>query len=96
MEFSRQKSIKINPLLPGVHYNLGNVYVQIGEIQKGVDEYKAAIKIKPLIPDYHRNLGYAYALQKKGELAKQKYQDLQKLSPKSAAMLMEWINAGKQ
>jgi tetratricopeptide (TPR) repeat protein len=89
-----QESIKLNSLLPDVHYNLANVYAAIDKLDDAVKEYQAAIKLNPLMPDFHRNLGLAYAMQKKGDLAKQKYEELKKLSPRHADELLQWIREG--
>lgn len=94
-----QKLISIDKSKPSVHYNLGNAYIAGGmgeaEFEKAVQAYQAAIELNPLNPDYHRNLGYAYALLKKGELSKQKYEELLKMSPPHAKELLDWINRDK-
>jgi len=90
------QAIKINSTVPVIHYNLANVYVATGEIDDAIQEYKLAIALNPLIPDYHRNLGFAYALQKNGDMAKVKYEELKKMAPAQAEELWQWIQKGNQ
>ncbi len=91
-----QESIKINPNLGSVHYNLANVYVAVGNIDSAIAEYKKAIKIDPKMSDFHRNLGFAYALKKDGDNAKKKYEELKKMDPVQAEVLYQWIQQGNE
>ena len=91
---SFRKAIETNNKLPAPHYNLANILVVTGQYVEAVKEYQAAIQINPMVPDYHRNLGYVYALMKKGDLSKQKYEELQKIDPKQAEALLKWIQQG--
>jgi len=91
-----QESIKIDPNLASVHYNLANVYVAVGDFQAAISEYKKAIKINPKMSDFHRNLGFAYALNKDGENAQKKYEELKELDPVQAEVLFQWIQQGNE
>ena len=94
--FAYQESIKIDPNLGSVHYNLANVYIAVGNLDEAIIEYKKAIKIDPKMSDFHRNLGFAYALKKDGENAKKKYEELKELNPVQAELLYQWIQEGKE
>ena len=41
------KIIKIDPNLENIHYDLGNLYLASGDLQKSVNCFKKAIKINP-------------------------------------------------
>lgn len=92
---SYKQSIKINPNLGSVHYNLANIYIAVDDLDSAIAEYKKAIKLDPKMSDFHRNLGFAYALKKDGENAKKKYEELKKLDPVQAEVLFQWIQQGK-
>ena len=90
-----KESIKINPNLGSVHYNLANIYVALDDLDAAIAEYKKAIKLAPKMSDFHRNLGFAYALKKDGENAKKKYEELKVMDPVQAEVLFQWIQQGK-
>lgn len=94
--FAYQESIKVDPNLASVHYNLANVFVAVGKLDEAIAEYKKAIKIDPKMSDFHRNLGFAYALNKDGDNAKKKYEELKKMDPVQAEVLFQWIQQGKE
>lgn len=91
-----QKSIKINPNLGSVHYNLANVYTAVDKLDAAISEYKKAISLDPKISDFHRNLGLAYALKKDGINAKKKYEELKEMDPVQAEVLFQWIQKGNE
>ncbi|MBI5356604.1 tetratricopeptide repeat protein [Candidatus Collierbacteria bacterium] len=54
-----QKSIALGDIYPNPHYNLGNTFVETGELNKAEEEYKKALKIDP---------NFSYALLKLGQI----------------------------
>ncbi|MBU2614381.1 MAG: tetratricopeptide repeat protein [Elusimicrobia bacterium] len=52
-----EKALQINPNLPGVYNNLGNVLFYVNNRKDSIECYKKSIEIKPGQPDAHLNLG---------------------------------------
>ena len=52
-----QKVLKIDPNHLGTHFNLGNIFGQLGEYQKAKDSYIKFITINPSYAAAHNNLG---------------------------------------
>ena len=51
------KILEIDPNFANAHYNLGNIFKELGENQKAKSCYKKAIEINPNYVDAHSNLG---------------------------------------
>jgi lipoprotein NlpI len=44
------------------HYNLGNLYFEIGNLRLACEHYNIAARISPDFPNIYFNLGLAYAV----------------------------------
>jgi tetratricopeptide (TPR) repeat protein len=54
---------------PLAHYNLGNAYVNKGELDKAISEYKRALILKPHYAEAHNNLGSVYNIKNRWDEA---------------------------
>jgi Tfp pilus assembly protein PilF len=53
-----EKAIQLNPNLADAHYNLGNVFLRYGVLEKALAEYETAAKLDPRDPRFANNLGH--------------------------------------
>ncbi len=53
------QSIKIKPDNEKAHYNLGNIYIDKGDLNKAINSFQNAIKLKPNYYEAYNNLGNA-------------------------------------
>lgn len=76
------QTLKQVPNSPGVHSNLGRVYVEKGLLEEALKEFKTAIKLNPRAYKALYNLGYAY--EQKGLIpeAIQMYERAIRINPK--------------
>ncbi|MBE7446047.1 MAG: tetratricopeptide repeat protein [Planctomycetia bacterium] len=58
------KTITRSPNSYRAHCNLGNIYIEIGLVERAYREYQTALRINPEDPNVHSNLGNVYS--KKG------------------------------
>jgi len=56
-----RRALAENPDDQDVHYNLGNVLLQMGKVDEGAAELKIAVRTKPAFAEAHDNLGTALA-----------------------------------
>ncbi|MFC1815000.1 tetratricopeptide repeat protein, partial [Thermodesulfobacteriota bacterium] len=57
-----QAALKLNSKNPVLHYYMGNLYQDKGELDKAIDHYKKALSIEPELPDVLNNLAMVYAI----------------------------------
>ena len=62
-------AMRLNPLLPGVHLNLGNVFYEKQELQRSLNYFTASLKLKPNDPVAYNSLGVVFVKAKKYDLA---------------------------
>jgi tetratricopeptide (TPR) repeat protein len=74
--------VENNTTLPGVHYNLGNIYFHIGEHAEAVRAYKAAIQIDPRDADAYYNLAMTYSVMDQMKEALVTLEEVVKIRPK--------------
>jgi tetratricopeptide (TPR) repeat protein len=58
-----REAIRLEPQFPGAHYNLGRVYLEAGDLERGVAEMQATLRLHPDFPEAHQALGMAYTEQ---------------------------------
>ena len=58
------RSLKEDPRHYEAHYNLANLYAEVGDFKLAVFHYQIAIEIEPAFPNSYFNLGLTYALDK--------------------------------
>jgi tetratricopeptide (TPR) repeat protein len=58
------KSLKADPRHFEAHYNLANVYAEIGNLSLAKIHYQISIEIEPSFPNSHFNLGITLAMNK--------------------------------
>jgi tetratricopeptide (TPR) repeat protein len=63
-----QEAIRLDPQFPSAHYNLGRLWLQQGELKRGMAEVKRALQLYPDFAQAHETLGMAYTEQ--GQLDK--------------------------
>ncbi len=64
-----QEAVRLDPQLPGAHYDLGRVYLEMGEQARGIAEVQEALRLHPDFPQAHQALGMAYTEQGRVEEA---------------------------
>ncbi|HEY9669541.1 MAG TPA: tetratricopeptide repeat protein, partial [Coleofasciculaceae cyanobacterium] len=76
-----QQALALKPDRAEVHYNLGYVFQQQGQLSAAVEHYQQAIALKPDYTDAHYNLGYVFQQQGQLSAAIQHYQHAIALNP---------------
>ena len=59
---SYRKTLEINPLHFGAHYNLGAIYSKKGKLNLAIKNYKKANSLNPQNANIYNNLGEVYNL----------------------------------
>ena len=54
-----EQALKLGPLYPYAHFNLGVALQEKGELKSAINSYKTAIKLKPNYPEAYNNIGNA-------------------------------------
>jgi Flp pilus assembly protein TadD len=54
-----QESVRLQPLYPEAHDNLGNALQAVGRTDEAMAEYRQAIRLRPDYHEAHYNLGLA-------------------------------------
>ncbi len=65
--------VELNPRLPGVHNNLGNIYRELLQADRSEHHLLKAIELQPGLPEALNNLGALYAEQGRVEEAIQRF-----------------------
>ena len=55
-----EKVVQAESTFAGAHYNLGNIYRDLGDYARSVASYQKAITLKPDLADAHQNLAAVY------------------------------------
>jgi tetratricopeptide (TPR) repeat protein len=76
------RSLKEDPRHCESHYNLANVYAEIGDLPLAKIHYQLAIAIDPEFPNSYFNLGLTQALNKEFREAIQSFNQYKKLVPR--------------
>jgi tetratricopeptide (TPR) repeat protein len=63
------------------HFQLGLVYMKLGDYPKAIDTYNKVAELDPQFPDTFFNLGYIYAKKKDYPKAEEMYGRVVKLAP---------------
>jgi TolB-like protein/Flp pilus assembly protein TadD len=88
------------PVIPGIHADLGLAYVMNGMGQKGIEEIEFAHRVLKSIASFSGQLGYAYAVQGRTDDAKRVLADLSSRSDQgdslSTAIAQVYIGLGNK
>ena len=76
-----KEAIRIKPDYVELHYNLGNIYGQLGQFQDAIVSLKEAIRIKPDYAHAHNNLGIVYVRSGKYQDAFASYKEAIRINP---------------
>lgn len=88
------KSLKEDPRHYEAHYNLANLYTEVGNIQLAKIHYQLSIAIEPDFPNSHFNLGITLATNKEVALAIESLEKYKKLvSPADQSQANELIES---
>jgi Tfp pilus assembly protein PilF len=64
-----------------VHANLGNIFVQRGQIDEAIHRYQEALRLKPGRAEAHNNLGTALSQQGRNSEAIREFQEALRIKP---------------
>ena len=81
------KILEIDPNFANAHYNLGNIFKELGENQKAKECYEKVIKINPNHADAHYNFGNIFKELGEHQKAKECYEKAIKIDPNFANAL---------
>jgi tetratricopeptide (TPR) repeat protein len=76
-----QKALAINPDSAEAHYNLGNAFLQQGQMDEAMAQYQKALAIKPDYAEAHNNLGNVFIHQERVEEAIAHFQKALTIKP---------------
>jgi Flp pilus assembly protein TadD len=76
-----ENALALNPNNNLIRLNLGNAYVDRGEIGKGMAQFRTAIDVDPNYVDAHHNLGYALANSRRYDEAVEHYRAALRIRP---------------
>jgi tetratricopeptide (TPR) repeat protein len=77
-------ALAVRPDTWAVHYNLGVVLRDQGQVEEAIEHYRQAIKIDPRLAQAHTNLGVALAAKGQVEEAIEHYRQAIKIDPRLA------------
>jgi len=75
------QSVARYPDNPRAHINLGNAYVNAGDLRSGADQYVIALRLDPNLSEAHNNLGVAEAGMGETAAAEADYRAALRISP---------------
>ena len=75
------QSIKANPRHNEAHYNLANLYAEVGNYNLAKIHYEIAIELEPSFPNSYFNLGLTLAMMNDYTGAIESLQNFKTLSP---------------
>ncbi len=79
-----EQAIQLNGNVPAFHFNLGNAYKQVGQLDSAIDAYRRATQLDPGFLKAHLNLGLALQAQGKFDAAVESYRKVIALKPDHA------------
>lgn len=74
-------AMQLNPFLPGVHLNLGNVFFEKQDLQRSLNYFTSSLKLKPDDPVAYNSLGLVFVKAKKYDHALAHFSQALKLKP---------------
>jgi tetratricopeptide (TPR) repeat protein len=74
-------AMRLDPLLPGVHMNLGNVFFEEKALQRALNYFTASLKLLPDDPRVYNSLGVVFVQAKKYDQALAHFSRALKLNP---------------
>ncbi|MFC2061959.1 tetratricopeptide repeat protein [Elusimicrobiota bacterium] len=86
-----KEALKANPGYDEIYFNMGMVYLKIGEQKKGIASLEKALEINPLLPEGWRTLGDVEGKKKNFKKAIECYKKAVKLNPQDGHL---WNNYG--
>ena len=75
------ESVNLDPANIQGHFQLGLVYMKLGDYPKAIETYNKVAELDPQFPDTFFNLGYIYAKKKDYPKAEEMYGRVVKLAP---------------
>jgi len=84
-----QEVARINPRYPGIHVNLGNLYMIREDNQRAKEEYRLAIEQDPYSSSAHMNLALMLFKEGRFDLAREHYEQAKDLDPKYRGYFIE-------
>jgi tetratricopeptide (TPR) repeat protein len=82
-----QKVVTLDPAMPEVHVQLGNLYADRHEYAKSIPEYQRALELNANLPDAHYRLGQDYVHTGQKERAQEEFAVYQRLRAQHMADL---------
>lgn len=76
-----KKLLSVEPDNPGLHDDLGLLYVEAGDVAGAVAQFQTVVELKPASPAAHYNLGMAFALGGRLAEARERYDKALELDP---------------
>lgn len=91
------KCLEMNPRHVEAHYNLANVYTELGDIQLAKSHYQISIKLDPEFPDNYYNLSLVLvSLEQYDEAVDMVYQFIEKAPGSERNMAFDLIKTLKE
>jgi tetratricopeptide (TPR) repeat protein len=81
--------LKVNPRHFEAHYNLANLYAELGNLPLAKAHYEISIQLEPSFPNSYFNLGLTLAMNKQFEDAIKTIRKFRKLAPAEDQMLAD-------
>ncbi len=76
-----EQSVARYPDNPRARIDLGEAYVNAGQLQRGADQFNAALRIDPALPEAHNNLGVVESALGRPASAAAEFREALRLSP---------------
>ncbi len=76
-----ENTLRLNPRSNLIRLNLGNEFVERGEIEKGIAQFRTALEVNPDYVDAHHNLGSALANSRRYDEAIAHYNEALRIRP---------------
>lgn len=57
------EAVRLNPTFPSARFNLGRLYLEEGDLPRGITEIQEALRLYPTFAEAHETLGMAYTEQ---------------------------------
>jgi len=76
-----ENALSVNPRNNLIRLNLGNAFIERGEIEKGMEQFRIALEVNPKYVDAHHNLGFALANERHYSEAITQYNEALRIRP---------------